>query len=156
MTQSRFFQYSLLFPVLMWALGMLGYSLFFLRDYSIIMKILLDALRVFVPYSFFAAAIWKLARNRPYRALKFMAFVIPIAWGVFFTLCYMPYSYFKERLLDGHILCIMGFWATVVAYFAELMPYFVLVSFKDHFRDSPARGAGSAASMHHSPVSPEG
>jgi ABC-type spermidine/putrescine transport system permease subunit II len=113
-----------------------------------------DALRVFVPYLIFAAAVWKLAKNKPYRTLIFLAFVVPIIWGIFFTLCYMPYSYFKEKLLDWYILCIMGFWATFVAYFAEVIPYVILVTFKDVFQDAPMTNR-AVPPLDHSPASPE-
>jgi len=114
-----------------------------------------DALRVFVPYLIFAAAVWKLAKNKPYKTLIFLAFVVPIAWGFFFTLCYMPYSYFKEKMLDWYILCIMGFWATLVAYFAEVIPYLILVIFKGNFKDATINN-GAASTLDYSPVSPEG
>jgi hypothetical protein len=155
MTRSRFFQLSLFFPVLLWVLGMLGYSLMYKHSYDGIISNLFDALRVFVPYFFFAAIVWRLADNKPYRALMVMTFVIPIIWGIFFTLCYMPYSYFKERLLDWYILCIMGFWATFVAYFAELIPYLILVTFKDNFKDAPVKDLGPTP-MNHASASPEG
>ena len=114
-----------------------------------------DALRVFVPYLIFAAAVWKLAKNKPYKTLIFLAFVVPIAWGFFFTLCYMPYSYFKEKLLDWYILCIMGFWATFVAYLAEVIPYLILTTFKDGFRRE-TESSNTASALDHTPASPEG
>jgi len=119
------------------------------------MKNMSDALRVFVPYLIFAAAVWKLAKNKPYKTLIFLAFVVPIAWGFFFTLCYMPYSYFKEKMLDWYILCIMGFWATFVAYFAEVIPYLILVIFKGNFKDATIKNS-AASPLEYSPASPEG
>jgi len=155
MTHSRFFQLSLSFPIVVWAVGLFGYSLISRQTHDFIVKNMFDALRVFVPYLIFAAAVWKLAKNKPYRTLVFLAFVVPIIWGIFFTLCYMPYSYFKEKLLDWYILCIMGFWATFVAYFAEVIPYVILVTFKDVFQDAPITNR-PASPLDHSPASPEG
>jgi len=146
---------SLSFPIVVWAVGLFGYSLISRQTHGFIVKNMFDALRVFVPYLIFAAAVWKLAKNKPYRTLVFLAFVVPIIWGIFFTLCYMPYSYFKEKLLDWYILCIMGFWATFVAYFAEVIPYVILVTFKDVFQDAPITNR-PASPLDHSPASPEG
>ncbi len=93
------------------------------------------AYRVFVPYLLFAAAVWKVANNKSYRLLVLMASVMPIIWGVFFTLFYVVMSLITERTTEpAHILCIMAFWATVVAYLAELIPFIILVAFKDDFR----------------------
>lgn len=155
MTHSRFFQLSLSFPIVVWAVGLFGYSLISRQTHGFIVKNMFDALRVFVPYLIFAVAVWKLAKNKPYRTLVLLAFVVPIIWGIFFTLCYMPYSYFKERLLDWYILCIMGFWATFVAYFAEVIPYVILVTFKDVFQDAPITNR-AVPPLDHSPASPEG
>jgi hypothetical protein len=155
MTHSRFFQLSLSFPIVVWAVGLFGYSLISRQTHDFIVKNMLDALRVFVPYLIFAAAVWKLAKNKPYRTLVFLAFVVPIIWGIFFTLCYMPYSYFKEKLLDWYILCIMGFWATFVAYFAEVIPYVILITFKDVFQDAPMTNR-AVPPLDHSPASPKG
>jgi len=155
MTQSKFFQLSLFFPIVLWAIGLFGFSLLYKQSYDFIMNNMSDALRVFVPYLIFAAAVWKLAKNKPYKTLIFLAFVVPIAWGFFFTLCYMPYSYFKEKMLDWYILCIMGFWATLVAYFAEVIPYLILVIFKGNFKDATINN-GAASTLDYSPVSPEG
>lgn len=96
---------------------------------------LLNGYRVFVPYLIFTAAIWKLASNRPYRLLILMAFVVPIIWGVFFTLFYMLSAYMRERTTDeGHVLCIMAFWATLVGYLVEIIPFLILIIFKDNFK----------------------
>ena len=155
MTHSRFFQLSLFFPVILWAVGLFGYSVMFKQNYDFVVKNMFDALRVFVPYLIFAAAVWRMARNKPYRALVFLAFVVPIVWGIFFTLCYMPYSYFKEKMLDWYILCIMGFWATFVAYIAEAIPYLILTTFKDGFRRE-TESSNTASALDHTPASPEG
>jgi hypothetical protein len=154
MTHSKFFQYSLSFPLVMWAVGLLGYTIAFRQSSDFVLKNMFDALRVFVPYLIFTAGIWRLASNKPYRTLIFLAFLVPIVWGVFFTLCYMPYSYFKEKLLDWYILCIMGFWATFVAYLAEVIPYLILVTFKENFM-SETESSSVTASLDHAPASPE-
>jgi len=154
MTHSRFFQLSLSFPVILWAIGLIGYSAATKQDYEFIAKHLFDALRVFVPYLLFAAAVWRLAKNKPYRSLIVLAFVIPMVWGIFFTLCYMPYSYFKEKLLDWYILCIMGFWATFVAYFAEIIPYIILTAFRENFT-SEAENNDAASTLDPAPATPE-
>jgi hypothetical protein len=100
-----------------------------------ILKNLFNACRVFVPYLVFAAVVWKLASEKPYRLLIPLASVVPIVWGVFFTLFYMLISYIVERTVDPwYVLCIMAFWATVVAYLAEIIPFFILTIFKDDFR----------------------
>ncbi|NJD55732.1 MAG: hypothetical protein FIA94_04915 [Nitrospirae bacterium] len=154
MTHSRYFQLSLSFPFILWAIGLGGYSIATTQNYEFIATHLLDALRVFVPYLLFAAVVWRLAKNKPYRSLIALAFVIPIAWGIFFTVCYMPYSYFKEKMLDWYILCIMGFWATFVAYVAEIIPYVILAAFRDNFT-SETVNSNAASSLDAAPASPE-
>ena len=154
MTHSKFFQLSLFFPIILWALGLFGYSLVFKQSYDFIIKHMFDALRVFVPYLIFAAAVWRIAGNKSYRALVLLAFFVPIVWGIFFTLCYMPYSYFKEKMLDWYILCIMGFWATFVAYLAEIIPYIVLLTFKENFT-SEREHESSSSSIDPTPASSE-
>jgi len=100
-----------------------------------ILKNLFNACRVFVPYLIFAAVVWKLASKKPYRLLIPLASVVPIVWGVFFTLFYMLMSYIAERTVDPwYVLCIMAFWAAVVAYLAEIIPFLVLTIFKDDFK----------------------
>jgi hypothetical protein len=122
---------------------------------NFILNNLYDAYRVFVPYLIFALLIWKLARNRPYRLLLLMVFIVPIFWGVFFTFFYMAVSFIKDGIIDKwYILCIMAFWATVVAYLLEIIPYLILVIFKDDFRpdswEKPER-----ASLNQSPAVPK-
>lgn len=135
MTQSRFFQLSLLLPFVLWCLGLLVFSLVHKQGDNVILSNLWNGYRVFVPYLIFTAAIWKLASNRPYRLLILMAFVVPIIWGVFFTLFYMLSAYIRERTTDeGHVLCIMAFWATLIAYLAEIIPFLILIIFKDNFK----------------------
>jgi hypothetical protein len=63
-----------------------------------------------------------------------MAFFIPIVWGFFFTLCYIVHSYIREGLLDSKVLCIMNFWAVVAAYLFELVPWAILMIFRDDFK----------------------
>jgi len=134
MTQSRFFQVALFFPFLLWGMALLVFSFLNGESNSFILTNLRDAYRVFVPYFIFVAAVWKLADAKPYRILLILAFVIPIVWGFFFTLCYIGHSYFKEGVIDWKVLCIMDFWATVVAYLFELIPYVVFATFKNDFK----------------------
>jgi hypothetical protein len=37
-------------------------------------------------------------------------------------------------VVDWKVLCIMDFWATVAAYFFEIIPYIILVAFKNDFK----------------------
>ena len=141
MTQSRFFQLALFFPFILWCLCLLVFSLVYEQGAEFILKNLYYAYRVFVPYLFFAAAIWKLAAEKPYRLLVLLASVVPIIWGVFFTLFYMMMSYIVEGKVDEtwYVLCIMAFWATLVGYFVEIIPFLALVVFKEHFKSDPAK-----------------
>ncbi len=134
MTQSRFFQVALFFPFVLWCIALVIFSVLNREGNSFILRNLYDAYRVFLPYFVFAAAVWKLAANKPYRMLVFMTVLIPIIWGGFFTLCYIGHSYFKEGVIDGKVLCIMNFWATVAAYLFEIIPYVILVAFKNDFK----------------------
>lgn len=135
MTQSRFFQLSLFFPFILWSLCLLAFSLIYREGADFILKNLFNACRVFVPYLIFAAVVWRLATGKPYRLLIPLASILPIAWGVFFTLFYMLISYAAERALDPwHVLCIMAFWAAVIAYLAEIIPFLILTIFKDDFK----------------------
>jgi hypothetical protein len=93
-----------------------------------------DAFRVFLPYLIFAAGVWRLANNKPYRQLTLLAFVVPIIWGVFFTLCYILHSYLMDPMVDRNVLWIMAFWATFVAYIVEIIPYLILTIFKGDFK----------------------
>ncbi len=140
MTQSRFFQLSLLFPFVFWCLCLLAFSALYREGAVFILNNLFNACRVFVPYLFFIAVVWKLANEKPYRLLIPMAAAIPIVWGGFFTLFYMLISYILERNLDPwHVLCIMAFWATVVAYLAEILPFLILTIFKEDFKSSEVK-----------------
>lgn len=140
MTQSRFFQISLLFPFVLWCFCLLVFSLVYKEGAAFILNNLYNACRVFVPYLIFAVAIWKLASEKPYRLLVPLASVVPIVWGAFFTLFYMLMSYILERTIDAwNVLCIMAFWAAVVAYFAEIIPLLILTIFKDDFKPCQAK-----------------
>jgi len=83
MTQSRFFQLSLFFPLILWFLGLLVFSFVNKEGYAFIIKHMFDAIRVFVPYLLFAAGVWRLAANKPHRILMLIAFFAPIIWGLF-------------------------------------------------------------------------
>ncbi len=133
-TQSRFFQLSLLFPFVLWCLCLLLFSAIYKEGAAFILNNLFNACRVFVPYLIFAAVVWKMANKKPYRVLVPLAAVIPILWGCFFTLFYMLMSYVVERNVDPwHVLLIMAFWATVVAYLTEIIPLIILTIFKEDF-----------------------
>jgi len=135
MTHSRFFQFCLLFPFVLWCLCLLVFSVIYREGADFILKNIFNACRVFVPYLIFAAAVWKLASGKPYRLLIPLASVVPIVWGVFFTLFYILISSIVERTVDPwHVLCIMAFWAAVVAYIAEIIPLLILTIFKDDFK----------------------
>ncbi len=135
MTQSRFFQLSLLFPLVVWCACLLVFSLVYKEGAAFILNNLYNAGRVFVPYLIFAAVVWKLAGGKPYRLLIPLASVMPVVWGVFFTLFYMLISYILEHTVDDwYVLCIMAFWAAVVAYIVEIIPFLVLTIFKDDFK----------------------
>ena len=140
MTQSRFFQLSLLFPFVLWCICLLLFSALYKEGSAFIINNLFNAFRVFLPYLVFAAVVWKLASNKPYRLLIPLAAAIPIVWGVFFTLFYVLISYAAERNVDQwHVLLIMAFWATVVAYLAEIIPFLILTVFREDFKSSEVR-----------------
>ncbi len=156
MTQSRFFQISLFFPVVLWAACLLLFSLVYKPGADFVMKNLYNTYRVFVPYPIFAAFTWKVARNKPYRLLVLMAFVIPPIWGVFFTLFYILMALIRDQLVDKwYILCFMAFWATVIAYLLEIIPYFILMIFRNDFKPDSSKQTDEA-SLEQSPTSPKG
>lgn len=155
MTHSRFFQLSLFFPVVLWLLGLLIFSIVNKEGHNFILKHMFDAFRVFVPYLIFAAAIWKLVSNRPYRQLVLFAFAVPIVWGVFFTLCYIVHSYIMDPMVDKNVLWMMSFWATFVAYLVEIIPFLVLMIFKGDFASAMGQGTVDAA-LDKRPSMPEG
>jgi hypothetical protein len=136
MSQSRFFQVCLFFPFVLWCLCLLLFSLLYRQGAQFILDNLYTAYRVFVPYLLFGAVVWRLARDKPYRVLAAMASFIPIAWGLFFTLFYVVMTLIAgESIERWYIPGIMAFWAIIVAYLLELLPFLVLSIFREHFRD---------------------
>ncbi len=153
MTQSRFFQISLYFPFALWLVCLVGFSIVTRGSNNFVLNNLYDAYRIFVPYLIFTALIWKMARNRPYRLLMLMAFVVPIVWGVFFTLFYMVVTFLRDHIIDKwYVLCIMSFWATVVAYLFEIIPYLILVIFKNDFRSESSEQVDRVPLDHAAPL----
>jgi hypothetical protein len=135
MTQSRFFQISLLFPLALWGLCLFVFSFTYRQGAVFILDNLYNAYRVFVPYLIFAAVLWKLAYHKPYRWFVLMAAVIPVVWGIFFVLFYMLSTLVTAGTTEQwYVLSIMAFWATVIAYLVEFIPLFVLVVFKHDFK----------------------
>ena len=135
MTQSRFFQLSLLLPVALWGLGLLIFSFMFRHANDVILQNLYNGHHIFVPYLIFAAAIWKLVNNKPYGLLMFMAFIVPILWGFFFTLWYIVATYIQDGSReDWFVLSIMVFWSTFVGFLFEIIPLLVLTKFKTKFK----------------------
>jgi len=155
MTQSRFFQISLLFPFILWFLGLLVFSIVNKEGYAFIIKHMFDAIRVFVPYLLFAAGVWKLAAHKPHRVLILIAFVSPIVWGLFFTLCYLLNAIVTDQVRDLNVLLMMAFWATLVAYLAEAIPHIILTIFKNDFKPELPGEIGSVSPAGQ-PLSPEG
>jgi len=135
MTQSRFFQVSLLLPVAVWGLGLLIFSFVLRLDNGVIWQNLYNGHHIFVPYLIFAAVIWKLVSNKPYGLLMFMAFIVPILWGFFFTLWYVLVTYIQHGSRETwFVLSIMVFWATFVGFLFELIPLYVLSKLKTKFK----------------------
>ena len=135
MTQSRFFQVSLLLPVAVWGLGLLIFSFVLRLDNGVIWQNLYNGHHIFVPYLIFAAVIWKLVSNKPYGLLMFMAFIVPILWGLFFTLWYVLVTYIQHGSIETwFVLSIMVFWATFVGFLFELIPLYVLSKLKTKFK----------------------
>jgi hypothetical protein len=135
MTQSRFFQISLLLPVAVWGLGLLIFSFMLRHANDVILQNLYNGHHIFVPYLIFAAVIWNLVNNKPYGLLMFMAFIVPILWGFFFTLWYILAIYIQDGSTeDWFVLSIMVFWATFVGFLFEIIPFLVLSKFKTKFK----------------------
>jgi hypothetical protein len=135
MTQSRFFQLSLLSPFVIWGLYLVISSVVNNRGIVFIMQNLFGAYPVFVPYFIFAGVIWKLADRKPYKQLVVTALIAPIIWGVFYTLSHVLQYYFKQRMMEPFsIIAIMAFWATVAGYVIEAVPLVVLTIFKDDWK----------------------
>ncbi len=135
MTQSRFFQVSLALPVVVWGLGLLFFSLAVRHDSGALQQNLYNGHHIFLPYLIFAVLISKLVDNKPYGLLMFMAFVVPILWGCFFTLWYVVVTYIQNGSTETwFVLSIMAFWATLVGFLFELLPLWVLRKFKTAFK----------------------
>lgn len=135
MTQSRFFQIALFFPVLIWCLCLLVFSLLNHEGGGFILNNMSQAHRVLVPYVIFAGFIWKTASRKGFRDLVCLAAFIPLVWGVFFTFFYVIVSFIAERTIEKwYILGIMAFWATLAGYVMELIPFIILNVFKNDFK----------------------
>jgi hypothetical protein len=135
MTQSRFFQLSLLFPLVIWCLYLVISSVVNSRGIVFIIKNLFAAYPVFIPYFIFAAVVWKLADKKPYKQLVVTALIAPLIWGVFYTLSHMLQYYIKQRMMEPFsIVAIMAFWATLAGYVVEAVPLLVLTIFKDDLK----------------------
>ena len=135
MTQSRFFQLSLLFPVVIWCLYLVISSFVNHRGIVFIINNLFGAYPVFVPYFIFAAVIWKLADKKPYKQLVVTALIAPIIWGVFYTLSHILQYYLRQRVMvQFSVIAIMSFWATAAGYVIEAVPLILLTIFKDDFK----------------------
>ena len=135
MTQSRFFQISLFLPVAVWGLGLLIFSFMLRHANDVILQNLYNGHHIFVPYLIFAAVIWILVNNKPYGLLMFMAFIVPILWGFFFTLWYVLATYIQDGSReDWFVLSLMVFWATLVGFLFEIIPFLVLSKFKTKFK----------------------
>jgi hypothetical protein len=147
MTQSRFFQISLFFPFVLWCLSLFFFSFLYRAGADFILDNLTNAYRVFVPYLIFAAALWKLIKNKPYRLLVLAALVVPLVWGVFFTLFYVVAILITQHMVEKwYILLIMGFWAAFVAYVLEAIPLLILAIFKDDFKADSGKTDGRMSS----------
>lgn len=148
MTQSRFFQISLLLPFGLWCLCLLVFSFTYKEGAAFILDNLYNAYRVFVPYLIFAAVLWKLAYHKPYRWFVLMAAFIPVIWGIFFVLFYMLSSLVTAGTVEKwYVLSIMVFWAIVVAYLVELIPFLVLTIFKNDFKSDGVKEADPADAL---------
>lgn len=135
MTQSRFFQVSLLLPVVAWGLGLLIFSVVLGQDKGVIWQHLYNGHHIFVPYLIFAIVIWKAVSNKSYGLLMFMAFVVPILWGFFFTLWYVMATYIQDGSRETwFVLSIMVLWATLVGFLFEIIPFLILRKLKHKFK----------------------
>ena len=134
MTQSRFFQISLILPLVTWVVGLLAISFAEKLDNAAILQNLYLGHRIFIPYMVFAALIWKLVNNKPYGMLMFMSFIVPILWGIFFTIWFVVATYIQEGTIEAlNVLLIMILWATVVGFLFEIIPFWILRKFKNRF-----------------------
>jgi hypothetical protein len=147
MTQSRFFQISLFFPFVLWCLALFFFSFVYKAGADFIVDNLTNAYRVFVPYLIFAAVLWRLIKNMPYRLLILAAMIVPIVWGVFFTLFYVVAILITQHMVEKwYILLIMGFWAAFVAYVIEALPLLILTIFKGDFKSDSGEPDGRMSS----------
>jgi hypothetical protein len=149
MTPSRFFQLSLFFPFVLWCLCLILFSILYKAGAELILDNLTNAYRVFVPYFIFAAILWKIIKGKPYRLLILAALIVPLVWGVFFTLFYVAATLITRQIMEPwYVLFIMGFWAAIVAYIMEALPLLILSIFKDDFRpDTGEQGRGAPESL---------
>ena len=135
MTQARFFQVSLILPFVMWGIGLLIFSLVLRPDSGALQQNLYNGHHIFLPYLIFAVVVWKLVNNKPYGLLMFMAFIVPILWGCFFTLWYVVVTYIQNGSTETlFVLSIMAFWAALVGFLFEIIPLWVLRKFKTNFK----------------------
>jgi hypothetical protein len=135
MTPSRFFQVSLALPVVLWGMGLLIFSLVLRHDSGAIQQNLYNGHHIFLPYLIFAVVIWNLVNNKPYGLLMFMTFAVPILWGCFFTLWYVVVTYIQDGSTETwFVLSIMAFWATLVGFLFEIIPFLILRKFKTNFK----------------------
>lgn len=149
MTQSRFFQISLCLPVAMWAVGLLIFSLVLREDSGAFQQNLYNGHHIFLPYLIFATVIWNLVSNKPFGWLMFMAFIVPILWGCFFTLWYALVTYIQDGSTETwFVLSIMAFWATLVGFLFEIIPLWVLRKFRTNFKAVQQKDDSVAANCH--------
>ncbi|MDA8431522.1 MAG: hypothetical protein M0Z60_01010 [Nitrospiraceae bacterium] len=143
MTQSRFFQISLLLPFMIWGLCLGIFSFAYKEGAVFILNNLYNAYRVFVPYLVFAAVLWKFAYHKPYQWFVLMASVIPVVWGIFFVLFYLLSTLVTSGTPEkGYVLLIMAFWAMVIAYLVECIPLLLLVILKHDFKSDEVNADG--------------
>jgi hypothetical protein len=135
MSQSRFFQLSLLFPFVVWCLYVIISSLLNSRGITTMLTNIIGAYPIFIPYFIFAALLWKLSGRKAFSQLVIIALISPVLWGFFYTLSHMAQYYFKTQILEPlSILGIMVFWATAAGYVVEALPLIALTIFKDDLK----------------------
>ena len=143
---SRFFQISLLLPIVFWGVGLVVVSLTFKQDIGEIRQNLYNGHHIFLPYMLFTVVMWKLVDNKPYGLLMFMAFAVPILWGCFFTVWYVVVSYLLTGNIESwFVLVIMAFWAAFVGYLCEVIPFWVIRRFKENFKAVEKRAEALSA-----------
>jgi hypothetical protein len=65
----------------------------------------------------------------------FMTFAVPILWGCFFTLWYVVVTYIQDGSTETwFVLSIMAFWASLVGFLFEIIPFLILRKFKTNFK----------------------